>query len=177
MHQLNKYTTCTANNFACVPYFLLITLFNSKEDNATPRRVQAFMTGPWRTSQAIKRAKMPGGSTFNDYASQLLAKCELDTRADTICVGSNFRILSTSGGVCDVKSFYDNYKVINDVPIARVATEFSDKSGATHILVINEALFFGSSMDQPEPDLPLQHSSFGLLVRFGQIPGHQSYQS
>ena len=121
-------------------------LFFANED-ALPRMVQAIMSGPRRTSRAIKRAKTPGGDIFNDHTSQLVARCELDTRADTICAGRNFRILSTSGGVCDVKGFHDDYEAIKDVPIARVATAYCDGSGITYILVINEALFFGTSMD------------------------------
>ena len=105
------------------------------------------MSGPRRTSRAIKRAKMPGGNVFDDHTPQFIAKCELDTRADTICVGSNFRIISTSGGVCDVKGFHNDYEAIKDVPIAQVSTAFSEDSGKTHILIINEALFFGSVMD------------------------------
>ena len=74
------------------------------------------------------------------------ARCELDTRADTICAGSNFRLLSTTGQLCDVSGFHSDFESIKDVPIATVATAFQAESGTIYILIVNEALYFGPSM-------------------------------
>ena len=48
---------------------------------------------------------------------------------------------------CDVRGFHDNFEPIRDVPIDQVATAFRDEHGATNILIINEALYFGPEMD------------------------------
>ncbi len=46
-----------------------------------------------------------------------------------------------------MKGLYDNYDAVKDVPVTRFTTAFTDENGAKHILIINKALFFGSTMD------------------------------
>ena len=87
----------------------------------------------------------------------------LDTRADTICAGINYYVLSTSGGIYDVRGFHDNYDAIKDVPVTQVATVYTDGNEATYILIINEALYFGSSMDHSLIN-PNQIRNFGIPV-------------
>ena len=65
-----------------------------------------------------------------------MAKCELDTRADTICAGKNFRVLSLTGQTCDVSGFHQSFESIHDIPIAQVATAMTLENGETVILVI-----------------------------------------
>eukprot|EP00956_Cyclotella_meneghiniana_P037688 scaffold143025_cov53-Cyclotella_meneghiniana.AAC.1 len=76
-----------------------------------------------------------------------MAKCELDTRADTICAGKNFRVLSLTGQTCDVSGFHQSFDAIHDIPVAQVATAMTLENGETVILIINEALYFGNQMD------------------------------
>ena len=66
-----------------------------------------------------------------------MAKNELDTRADTICAGANWKLLSASGECCDVYGFHDDFHSIKDVPIARVATGIHDEHGRVAILIVN----------------------------------------
>ena len=47
--------------------------------------------------------------------------------------------------------------------VARVATAWKDGNGATHILVVNEALYFGSEMDHSLIN-PNQIRHFGITV-------------
>ena len=114
-------------------------------------------------SRQVKRAKTTPGDAFGDHIEIARARCKLDTCADTICAGINFRALSMTGGVCDVKGFHDDYDAIKDVPVARVTTAFTDENGAKHILIINEALFFGSTMDHLLIN-PNQIRHFGIPV-------------
>ena len=90
-----------------------------------------------RTTYAVK----------SDHTNHESGRNELDTRADTICVGKNWRILSTTGQCCDVHGFHDKFDAIKDVPVARSATAYVDQQGDTYILIVNEALHFGPSMD------------------------------
>ncbi len=93
-----------------------------------------------------------------------MANCELDTRADTICAGHNFRVLCFTGQTCDVKGFHDSFDSLTDIPIARVATAYTDpESGRVYILVINEALYFGPRLDHSLIN-PNQIRSFGIPV-------------
>ena len=95
----------------------------------------------------MKRSRPDHAIGKADHAENEQARNELDMRADTICAGKNFRLLSTMGITCDVRGFHDNFELIRDVPMAQVATAFRDEHGATNILIINEALYFGPEMD------------------------------
>jgi hypothetical protein len=100
-------------------------------------------SGPRKTHRAIKRSR---AASPRDLVGSP-GRNELDTRADTICAGKNFIKLFDTGQVCDVKGFHDDFESIKDVPIATVATGYRDENGLVFILVIHEALFFGTQMD------------------------------
>ena len=55
--------------------------------------------------------------------------------------------MSASGQCCDVYGFHDNFKVIEDVTIARVATLIHNEHRRVHILIVNQELYFGASLD------------------------------
>ena len=107
-------------------YFDTARLGNDFTRQMNPRKVQGMVSGPRRMSQASKRAKTAPSAETSDNEIMVDGRCELDTRADTICAGKNFCMLSTTGGVCDVKGFHDDFDAIKDIPIARVATPYQD---------------------------------------------------
>ena len=94
----------------------------------------------------VKISKTSSEIKNNEAEPGFDAKNELDPRSDTICAGSNWRLLSASGYCCDVYGFKDNFKGIDDVPISRVATGIRDEHGHMHILIVNKALYFGSRL-------------------------------
>ena len=75
-------------------------------------------------------------------------RMELDTHADTCVAGSNTVVLDLTGKVASVSSFCDSeFQALEDVPIATVATAFDCAvTGKTHVLIFNEALYFGDRM-------------------------------
>jgi hypothetical protein len=76
-----------------------------------------------------------------------IARCELDTRADTICAGANCRPIYFTRQQCEVKGFSEEFEPIQDVRVASVATAWCDgMGGPTYILIFNEALYFGGEM-------------------------------
>ena len=75
-----------------------------------------------------------------------MTKNALDVRADTICNGTNWRLISTYGQCCGVYGFHDDFHSIKDVPIARVAIGICDENGCVTVLLVNQALLFGASM-------------------------------
>ena len=76
------------------------------------------------------------------------ACCELDTRTDTMCAGINFRPLYFTGQTCEAYGFHGDLSPISDVPIATVATAWSNThTGDSFILIFNEVLYFGASLD------------------------------
>jgi len=107
-------------------------------------------------------------------AATIYGRCELDSHADTIVAGSNCVVINYTGNVCDVSPCRDDYAPVSNVPIVTAATAWqSPHTGETYILVFNEALWMGDSMnctlinpnrlrhfgtkvqDNPVSDLPL----------------------
>ena len=80
--------------------------------------------------------------------SSFYGRCELDSHADTTVAGKNCVILNYTGRVCDVSPYRDDYESVKDVPIVHAATAWqSCHTGQTYILVFNEALWMGDTMD------------------------------
>ena len=71
--------------------------------------------------------------------------------------------MSASGQCCDVYGFHDNFKVIEDVTIARVATLIHNEHRRVHILIVNQELYFGASLDHSLINTN-QIRHFGILV-------------
>jgi hypothetical protein len=65
-----------------------------------------------------------------------------------MCAGINCQPISFTGQHCQAYGFHDDLTLINDVPIATVATVWSNpNTGKSFIVIIHEALYFGDSMD------------------------------
>jgi hypothetical protein len=92
------------------------------------------------------------------------ARSELDSRADTICAGLNCRLVHYTGQECSVSGFRDKLGVMDKIPIATVATAWSDKhTGQGFILIMHETLFFGNGLDHSliNPN-QIRHNGFQL---------------
>ena len=71
----------------------------------------------------------------------------MDIRADTCCAVKNWRLSSTTGQLFDVKLFYNSYEKITNVPVGGSATSVVHDGVTMYILIFNEELFFGESID------------------------------
>ena len=71
---------------------------------------------------------------------------EADSNADTCCLGTNFTVLSYTNRTVDVYPYDEAYEPITNVPIVTGATVFHHPSGQSYILVVNEALFYGTKL-------------------------------
>ena len=79
--------------------------------------------------------------------------------------GSNYVVLQYTGQECDVLSFRYDFKPVKVVPIVHVAMAWKlPVSGQTYILVCNEALWMGTSMDHNLLN-PNQLCHFGTIVQ------------
>ena len=110
--------------------------------------------------RATKRIKQT--TSTQPYVKQI-ARCELDTRADTTCCGKNFIPLMFTGQTCDANGFHGDLETISDVPVATCATVWQHPKGMRFILVIHEALYFGDSMDHSLIN-PNQMRAIGINV-------------
>jgi hypothetical protein len=77
------------------------------------------------------------------------ARCEIDSRSDTVCAGENFILLFHHGTECDISHYSDELGTMKNIPVVTVATEVDDvKSHKTHILIVTFALYFGPKIKQ-----------------------------
>ena len=71
-----------------------------------------------------------------------MAHNEIDSRADTCLLASNFRFLEDTGQVCNVNGFHDGFDQLTDVPIVDAGTGWiHPETGKIYILVIKQGLW------------------------------------
>ena len=132
----------------------------------SPRReVQRITSGPRGPGgRSVKRLKTADVDQVKQSDYGIESRCELDTRADTCCAGINCRPIFYTGQKCEVQGFHDDFVPVPDVPIAIVATTWSDPlTGRGYILIIHEALYFGSSMNHSLIN-PNQLRHYGVIM-------------
>jgi hypothetical protein len=95
--------------------------------------------------------------------SSLEYRVELDSRANTCCVGKGFRVVEYSGQTCDVYPYNPTYKPKKGVPIVKAIMTFDDEHGNTVILCFNQVLYFGNELEQSLLN-PNQMRWNGLIV-------------
>ena len=69
------------------------------------------------------------------------------TSDHTLCGRTNFGLHELTGKICSVYLFSAIYNQMQDVQISACMTAYTDKYGQTLIIVFDEVLCFGTSMD------------------------------
>jgi hypothetical protein len=78
------------------------------------------------------------GSTYHS------ARCEMDSRADTVCAGKKLIPLFHHGTDCDVSGYSDELGAMKNIHVMTVDTAVDDvNSHKTHTLIITFDLYFG----------------------------------
>jgi hypothetical protein len=97
---------------------------------------------------------------------------ELDSHADTVCVGANCRIIEYKQEMVNVEPYHPQYKAMQDVAIVQAASAYDDpETGTTYILIFNQALDFTQSLPLTLVN-PNQMRMNGLIV--DDVPKHLS---
>ncbi len=98
---------------------------------------------------------------------------ELDSHADTCCVGSNCVVVEYTGKACNVIGYNRNTSndELRDVPIVTAATAYDAPNGDIYILIIAQALYLGALLDYTLL-CPNQLRSNGIVV--DDVPKHLS---
>ena len=123
------------------------------------RKIAQFNSTNRRNIAAMKANKNKPSSEFK------IGKIELDSHADTIVAGSNCIVMHYTGRECDVSPYTKEYKPIQDVPIVQAATAWqSPESGQLYILIFNEALWMGDTLDHTLVN-PNQLRHYGITVQ------------
>ena len=72
--------------------------------------------------------------------------------------------MELTGDICDVTPFLDSYAPVNEIPLARCGTVWTDpSSGGEYLLVANQMLWFGSSLSHSLLN-PNQLRTYGIDV-------------
>jgi len=72
---------------------------------------------------------------------------ELDSHADTVCVGANCCIIEYMQEMVNVEPYHPQYKAMQNVSIVQAASAYDDpETGVTYILGFNQALDFTQSL-------------------------------
>ena len=82
----------------------------------------------------------------NEPTPGISGQNEADSNVDTCCLGTNFVVLSYTNRTADVYPYNDAYEPMTSVPIVTGATTYHHPNGQSYILVINEALFYGTKL-------------------------------
>jgi hypothetical protein len=101
---------------------------------------------PSLCSRFVKHVFRVSASKLN--ADDVDTRTELDSHADTCVAGRNTLLVSDDGRRVTVHPNSGEYKPIQDVSIATVATLWiHPDDGQPYILIIHEALYFGNRVD------------------------------
>ncbi len=141
-------STTTSETQATVPTSSSNNDAASQQFGRAGRRLQGALTVTNRKS--INRVSIIAESQTNRQESRDMDRFyrfEIDSRADTTCCGRGWRVQSYTGQVVDVNGFHDSFETIKNVPIATCYASYDHPDGNTYIIVVNEALFFGDSME------------------------------
>jgi hypothetical protein len=99
---------------------------------------------PSQQSRCIAKLKGHIGYVQNAVSYE---QNELDSRADTCCLGATYHIIEYTGQVCEVHPYHPKYKPTQNIPVVKGVTAYDDeKTGKTYILCVNQGLYFGNDM-------------------------------
>jgi hypothetical protein len=104
------------------------------------RYIRSIHSGTRREILSMKRRIHYAGK--HDVAAHQSSN-ELDSHANTCCLGKNFVPLYYTGEVCNVHAYSDELEAIKDVQIGTGATLWTDSNtGSRYILESHQALMF-----------------------------------
>ena len=116
-----------------------------------------------RSGSRIRAINAVSREEFTSEAGTV-ARCEMDSHADTCVAGPNFIVLEFTGEQCDVTPYTTDYQPIINVSVVNAATAFTDEStGETVILHFNQVLWYGKRMKMSLIN-PNQLRHFGITV-------------
>ena len=88
----------------------------------------------------------------------------MDTHADTCCAGANWSLMELTGEVCDVNPFLESYQPVQEIPVGRCCTVWTDQTDSMeYLLVGDQMLWFGNVLPNSLLN-PNQMRAYGLIV-------------
>ena len=87
----------------------------------------------------------------------------MDTHADTCCAGANWTPMHYTGEICEVSPFLNTYAPLQEIPVARCCTVWTDDEGKEYLLVGDEMLWFGTALENSLMN-PNQIRAYGISI-------------
>ena len=123
---------------------------------------------PYRHVKIVSSRRVSKARSFSNIPNSTtpgrIARNELDTHADTACMGSNWHPIDFTGEECEVAPFHGDYSALQNIPVGKCCSVWtSPDTGEEFLLVIDQALWFGSSLEHSLVN-PNQIRDFGIPV-------------
>ena len=112
----------------------------------------------------IGQAKRDPGSVANPTTPGHIACNELDSHADTCCAGENCAPMLYTGEHCKVSPFISTYDLVQEIPISRCCTVWTQDKRKEYLLVGDKMLWFGNTLADSLIN-PNHLREYGLLVK------------
>ena len=128
------------------------------------KRTKASRTISIISKRHIGRTSRRIQDVGNQTTVGTIANNEMDTHADMCCAGANWSLMELTGEVCDVNPFLNSYSPIQEIPVARCCTVWTDQTDSMeYLLVGDQMLWFGTLLPNSLIN-PNQIRAYGLPV-------------
>ena len=87
----------------------------------------------------------------------------MDTHTDNFCAGANWAPMHYTGDICEVFPLLNTYTTVQERSVARCCTEWIDDEGKEYLLVGDEMLWFGTTLENSLIN-PNNIRSYGLSI-------------
>lgn len=105
-----------------------------------------------RTTSAyttIRTVQMNVSSVQTNEPIPTMCHAELDSHADTWGVNNTACIISYTGKVAHVSTYYPDLEVVKDIPFVNAAMAYDNAiTGEAYIIILNQALYFRDALPQ-----------------------------
>ena len=99
---------------------------------------------------------------------------EMDSHADTCCLGPNFIPTHYTNYTCTVAGFTEELDALTDIPIVTGVTAYDDLlNNTTYLIFIHQALYFGTRIATSLIN-PQQCRSSGIIIQDNPFDRHES---
>jgi hypothetical protein len=90
----------------------------------------------------------------------------MDTHADTSCAGANWSLMELTGEICDVNPFLVSYQPVQEIPVARCCTIWTDQTNSMEYLLVlgDQMLWFGAQLPNSLLNPQNQMRAYGIGV-------------
>ena len=129
--------------YVFVPIIYIITVFTTLTSYKTST-IKGLRTVKRIANKVGYEAKEKGYGTRHTQVKY----AELDSHADTTCLGSTSVPIYFTGEECDVSPYLSEYEPMKGIKIASAVTAYDNEdTGETVIINVNQGLYFGERLD------------------------------